>query len=72
MRFGDEKGTHVDEQNCYYDDIIVYKGQSYAVDRWGTISRLNSELKVIQFSPPLCGFGGQKHLVESCGDLLRG
>lgn len=24
---------------------------------------------MIQFSPPLCGFGGQKHLVESCGDL---
>ncbi|RXI06377.1 hypothetical protein DVH24_018419 [Malus domestica] len=24
---------------------------------------------VIQFSPPLCGFGGLKHLVESCGDL---
>ncbi|KAM5546919.1 hypothetical protein ABKV19_001443 [Rosa sericea] len=70
MRFGDEKLTHVDEENSYYDDIIVYKGQCYVVDKWGTISSINSALEVIQFSPPLsCGFGGQKHLVESCGDL---
>ncbi|PRQ47293.1 hypothetical protein RchiOBHm_Chr2g0098121 [Rosa chinensis] len=70
MRFGDDKLTHVDEENSYYDDIIVYKGQCYVVDKWGTISSINSALEVIQFSPLLsCGFGGQKHLVESCGDL---
>ncbi|XP_068336893.1 putative F-box protein At1g65770 [Pyrus communis] len=70
LRFGDEKWTHVDEQNSHYDDLIVYKGQCYVVDRWGTISWVNSDLNVIQFSPPLCGFGGRKHLVESCGDLF--
>lgn len=24
VRFRDEKGTHVDEQNCYYDDISLF------------------------------------------------
>ncbi|KAL6226946.1 hypothetical protein ACLB2K_000905 [Fragaria x ananassa] len=73
VRFGDDKLTRVDE-NAHYDDIIVYKGQCYVVDKWGTISWISSglqviQLQVIQFSPPLCGFGGQKYLVESCGDL---
>lgn len=68
-RCGDEKLTNVDEQSSHYNDIIVYKGQCYVVDKWGIISWVNSALEVIQFSPPLCGFGGQKHLVESCGDL---
>ncbi|KAM1810105.1 hypothetical protein ACFX12_026911 [Malus domestica] len=70
VRSGDEKWTHVDEQNSHYDDIIVYKGQCYVVDRCGTISWVNSDLNVIQFSPPLFGLGGRKHLVESCGDLF--
>ncbi|ONH97221.1 hypothetical protein PRUPE_7G177400 [Prunus persica] len=69
LRIGDEKWTHFDERNSHYDDIIVYKGQCYVVDRLGTIFWVSSELKVVPFSPPLCGFGGQKHLVESCGDL---
>lgn len=68
-RCGDEKLTNVDGQNSHYHDIIVYEGQCYVVDKWGIISWVNSALEVIQFSPPLCGFGGQKHLVESCGDL---
>ncbi|PRQ47289.1 putative F-box domain-containing protein [Rosa chinensis] len=69
VRFGDEKLTRVDEQNAHYDDIIVYKGQCYVVDKWGTISWVNSALQVIQFSPPLCGFGGRKYLVECRDDL---
>ncbi|KAM5546920.1 putative F-box protein [Rosa sericea] len=69
VRFGDEKLTRVDEHNAYYDDIIVYKGQCYVVDKWGTISWVSSALQVIQFSPPLCGFGGRKYLVECCDDL---
>ncbi|XP_024181756.2 putative F-box protein At1g65770 isoform X1 [Rosa chinensis] len=68
-RFGDEKLTHVDEQNSHYDDIIVYKDQCYVVDKWGTISWVSSALQVIQFSPPLCGFGGRKYLVECRDDL---
>ncbi|KAL6226948.1 hypothetical protein ACLB2K_000907 [Fragaria x ananassa] len=70
MRFGDEELTYVDVENSYYDDIIVYKGECYVVDKWGTVSCINSALEVIQVSPPLsCGFGGKKHLVESYGEL---
>ncbi|KAK9948297.1 hypothetical protein M0R45_003880 [Rubus argutus] len=69
MRFGDQNWSRVDENNSHYDDLIVYKGQCYVVDRWGTISWISTALQVIQYSPPLCGFGGHKHLVECCGDL---
>ena len=33
IKYGDENWTLVDDHNFYYDDIIVYKGQSYVVDR---------------------------------------
>lgn len=68
-KYGDKKWTLIDEQNSHYDDIIVYKGQFYVVDRLGSISWIDSSLKLIPFSPPLCGLGDQKHLVESCGEL---
>jgi len=70
IKHGDEKWKLVDENNFCYDDIIVFKGQFYVTDKWGTISWIDiSSSKLIQFSPPLCGFGNKKHLVESCGNL---
>ncbi|KAG5245465.1 F-box protein [Salix suchowensis] len=66
---GDKEWTLLDDRNFEYDDITVYKGQFYVVDRRGTVSWIDSSLKVIQYSPPLYGCGGQKNLVESCGDL---
>ncbi|XP_061998354.1 F-box protein At4g35733-like [Rosa rugosa] len=69
MRYGDESWIRVDENNSHYDDLIVYKGQCYVVDKWGTISWISQALQVIQYSPPLCGFGAHKHLVECCGGL---
>ena len=70
IKHGDEEWKLVDENNFYYDDVIVFKGQFYVTDKWGTISWIDiSSLKLIQFSPPLCGFGNKKHLVESCGNL---
>ncbi|KAL2333863.1 hypothetical protein Fmac_015076 [Flemingia macrophylla] len=70
MKHGDEKWTLVDDKNFYYDDVIVFKGQFYVTDKWGTISWVDtSSLKLVQYSPPLCGFGNKKHLVESCGSL---
>ncbi|KAJ9146903.1 hypothetical protein P3X46_029118 [Hevea brasiliensis] len=68
-KYGDESWTLLDDKNFQYDDIIEYKGQFYVVDRWGTVSWIDSSLKLIQYSPPLFGCGGQKNLVESCGDL---
>ncbi|XP_059460802.1 putative F-box protein At1g65770 [Corylus avellana] len=65
---GDKKWTLVGESSSY-DDIIVYKGQFYAVDRVGIVWWIEcSSLKLVQFSP-LCGLGSQKHLVVSCGAL---
>ncbi|KAG2695225.1 hypothetical protein I3760_07G005100 [Carya illinoinensis] len=68
-KYGDKRWTLVDKQYSHYDDIIVYKGQFYVIDRLGTVSWIDSSLKLIQFSPPLCGLGSQKYLVESCGEL---
>uniref|UniRef100_A0A6N2LYZ9 F-box domain-containing protein n=1 Tax=Salix viminalis TaxID=40686 RepID=A0A6N2LYZ9_SALVM len=56
---GDKEWTLLDDRNFEYDDITVYRG----------ISWIDPSLKVIQYSPPLHGCGGQKNLVESCGDL---
>ncbi|CAL5197436.1 unnamed protein product [Lathyrus oleraceus] len=70
MKHGDQNWKLVDDKNFYYEDVIVFKGQFYVTDRWGTISWIDiSSLKLIQFSSPLCGFGNKKHLVESCGSL---
>ncbi|XP_050241620.1 putative F-box protein At1g65770 isoform X2 [Quercus robur] len=69
VKYGDENWTFVDDHNFFYDDITVYKGQPYVVDRLGIVSWIDSSMKLIQFSPPLCGLGNQKHLVESCGEL---
>lgn len=70
MKYGDDKWTLVDDKNFFYDDVIVFKGQFYVTDKWGTISWVDtSSLKLVQFSPPLCGFGNKKHLLESCGSL---
>ncbi|XP_045787228.1 putative F-box protein At1g65770 [Trifolium pratense] len=70
MKHGDKQWKLVDEKNFYYDDVIVFKGQFYVTDKWGTISWIDvCSFKLVQFSPPLCGFGNKKHLVESCGSL---
>ncbi|KAL4020273.1 hypothetical protein IC575_019044 [Cucumis melo] len=68
-KHGDDKWTLIDHRNFHYDDVIVYKGQFYAVDRWGTVFWIDSSMRLVQFSPPLCGFGNQKHLVECNGEL---
>ncbi|KAM3709923.1 hypothetical protein ACJW31_02G211300 [Castanea mollissima] len=67
---GAESLTVVGNNGFEYDDIILYKGQFYAIDTLGNVSWIdNSSLKLIPFLPPLCGLGSQKHLVESCGSL---
>ncbi|KAF3958239.1 hypothetical protein CMV_016823 [Castanea mollissima] len=69
VKYGDKNWTFVDDNNFYCDDITVYKGQPYVVDSLGIVSWIDSSMKLIQFLPPLCGLGNQKHLVESCGEL---
>ncbi|XP_065855102.1 putative F-box protein At1g65770 [Euphorbia lathyris] len=69
LKFGDETWTLLDETNFQYDDIIEFEGQFYVVDRWGTVSWIDYSLRLIQYAPSLFGCGGQKNLVESCGNL---
>ncbi|PON82691.1 F-box domain containing protein [Trema orientale] len=66
---GENDLTLVDDRVSDYNDIIMFRGQPYVVDQWGTVSWIDSSLKVVQFSPPMFGFGGRKHLVVSCGEL---
>lgn len=59
--------------DMHYDDMILHKGQLYVVDKYGTIMWVDcyssSTLKLVQFSPMLCGFGKKKRLVECGGSL---
>ncbi|XP_027360544.1 F-box protein At2g26160 [Abrus precatorius] len=67
---GDENWSVLDGGNQRYDDVMLHKGQVYVVDKWGTILWIDcSSLKLVQFSPFLCGFGKRKHLVEAGGSL---
>ncbi|XP_015889781.2 F-box protein At2g26160-like [Ziziphus jujuba] len=69
-KYGDQSPTLVDDKITDYNDLIVYKGQLYVVDKWGTVWWIQfPSLKLTQFSPSLLGSGGRKHLVESCGEL---
>ncbi|MED6193815.1 hypothetical protein PIB30_022863 [Stylosanthes scabra] len=66
----DNTWTIIDSPNCF-DDMIVHNDQLYVVDKVGTISWVESEtLKLVQFSPMLCGLGKKKRLVE-CGGWLH-
>lgn len=69
-KYGSESWTEIGGEGLpRFDDIIHYKGQFYAVDEWGTVSWIDSAMRVVQFSPPMIGGGDRKHLVEFNGDL---
>lgn len=66
----DKEITLVDDKILDYNDMVVHKGKVFVVDKWGTVSWVDSSLRVIQSSPPLFGVVGvRKHLVVSCGEL---
>ncbi|KAB1223730.1 hypothetical protein CJ030_MR2G004736 [Morella rubra] len=69
----DGKLNLVVDLNVNCDDIIVFKGQSYVVDRLGILWRIEwSSLKLVKLSPPIhAGWCSpcRKHLVEACGAL---
>jgi hypothetical protein len=69
-RCGDENMSIVGGR-CIYDDVIVYKGQLYVVDRWGIVWLIRLELELVPFSQSIDGSDlcSPKYLVESCGAL---
>lgn len=72
MKYGDKNWTLVEDLGYDYDDIIVYKGQTYVIDTLGMVSwigNIGSSIKLVPFLPPFSGLGNQKHLVVSCGEL---
>ncbi|KAB5556724.1 hypothetical protein DKX38_007633 [Salix brachista] len=68
-KFDEKEWKFIGKRNSRYDDISVYRGQAYVVDRSGRVYWIDPPLKVIQYSPRLNGGGSQKSLVESDGDL---
>ncbi|KAM5546913.1 hypothetical protein ABKV19_001437 [Rosa sericea] len=67
---GDEKLTRFSNGGFVFDDVIVYKDQPYVVDSLGCVFRIDvSSEAMVKISSKVVGFGGRKHLVESCGEL---
>ncbi|KAF2287950.1 hypothetical protein GH714_003427 [Hevea brasiliensis] len=69
FRSGDRRWTIIKDMPSPYDDVIVYKGNFYAVDNTGrtVVVGLNTELSLT--ANPVFG-GDKKYLVESDGELL--
>lgn len=55
-------------ENEYFDDIILYKGQVYVVDKMGTVFWINAlSLKLFQFSPKnVCCGESKMHVSMNC------
>ncbi|XP_030461311.1 putative F-box protein At1g65770 [Syzygium oleosum] len=71
-KHGDEHWHAMGDSSCQYDDVIAYKGQFYAVDRFGIVWWIDPSFEIVQYSLPVCsdGNGGDRnYLVESGGDL---
>ncbi|PRQ38670.1 hypothetical protein RchiOBHm_Chr4g0416561 [Rosa chinensis] len=67
---GDEKLTWFSNGGFVFDDVIVYKGQPYVVDSLSYVFKIDVSSEVmVKISSKVIGFGGRKHLVESCGEL---
>ncbi|XP_058735441.1 F-box protein At2g26160-like [Vicia villosa] len=59
-------------QNKYFDDIILYKGQVYVVDKIGTVFWINAlSLKLFQFSPKNMCCGERKMHVSMDCDIYK-
>ncbi|CAL5357190.1 unnamed protein product [Camellia sinensis] len=73
LRVGDDSWTPIHTQHFVCDDVIVYKGNFYTVDRSGRAFVLGPNMNLIEIAPPPTNENGKKkkkHLVESIGDLL--
>ncbi|XP_022741030.1 F-box protein SKIP23-like [Durio zibethinus] len=68
-RNGDDELKQINEHEFHYDDIAVYKGRFVAVDRWGTVSLVDSSSQLIKYTPPIFNGGSKKHLVVTSEDL---
>ncbi|XP_056695348.1 F-box protein SKIP23 [Spinacia oleracea] len=69
---GDKKWTELGKAIPRYDDILVYQGEYYVMDRFGMVSLIDKAMNLVKYFPPLnslASIGKQKNLVESDGNL---
>ncbi|XP_003609991.3 probable F-box protein At1g44080 [Medicago truncatula] len=60
-----------DDENRIYNDIILYMGKIYVIDKSGIIFWINcSSIKLVRSSPSLNNDGSKKRLVEARGSLF--
>jgi hypothetical protein len=68
----DENLTRIGDRDIKYEDIIVYEGLIYLVDRLGRVWWIREQLELVEFLPRIyqSDLGSRtKYLVESCGAL---
>jgi len=70
MKCGDEKWKVIPDMSTKFEDICLFKGQPYAVDKIGKAVVVGLDSSVQLMDEPLVGGGDMKFLVESEGDLL--
>ncbi|PHU26916.1 hypothetical protein BC332_05248 [Capsicum chinense] len=71
LKSGDEKWTRLKNASSYIDDIVVYEGNFYAVDRYGETVKYDSSFNEMMVASRLSGGDRRKtRLVESGGQLF--
>uniref|UniRef100_M0ZMJ1 F-box family protein n=1 Tax=Solanum tuberosum TaxID=4113 RepID=M0ZMJ1_SOLTU len=71
LKSGDDKWTKLKNPSSYIDDIIVYKGNFYVVDRYGETMKFDSSFNETTVASRFSGGGKRKkRLVESGGQLF--
>ena len=68
-RFGDKTWTIIHDMPAPYDDVILFRGDFYAVDSTGRAVIVDPSANVGMVSGPVFG-GDKKFLVESMGEIL--
>ncbi|XVE93930.1 hypothetical protein REPUB_Repub01dG0236500 [Reevesia pubescens] len=69
FKSSDKKWTIIQDMPSPYDDVILYKGNFYAVDNTGRTVLVGLDFEISVIGMPVFG-GDKKFLVESKGELL--
>ncbi|XP_059292977.1 putative F-box protein At5g60060 [Lycium ferocissimum] len=70
LKSEDEKWTKLKNDSSYIGDIIVYKGNFYAVDKFGETVQFDSSFNETTVTSRLSDVNKKKRLVESRGQLF--
>jgi hypothetical protein len=70
LKCDDENWKVIPDISMKFEDICLFKGRPYAVDKIGKTVMIGPDLSVQLLADLLVGGGNMKFLVESEGDLL--